>query len=230
MVDGGGRTSGARGWWVYVPALWLAANVLLATRQLFVSWWMVGATGLPRAVAVVVHGGAVAALVTLLWGLLVLRLAWTRSPRFPRAFLVWQTALLLQAFVLLTPDFAFSPSSLATAALEVAVGIFCIVVASRADGQPSAPPPVPVAAAPASAVATVLAALLGLVAGAALGFGGGLFGGALFAQATDMSCFEGACGFFAFFIGLAGLAVGALAGLMLGVWLVRRRRRAAPAA
>ncbi|MER2632777.1 MAG: hypothetical protein ABTQ30_02810 [Rhizobiaceae bacterium] len=167
MVEGGGRASGVRGWWVHMPALWLAANVLLATRQLVASWWLVGATGLPRAVAVIVYGGAVAALVTLLWGLLVLRLAWTRSPRFPKAFIVWQSALLVwiaavQAFVLLTPEFSFSPSSLATAAIEVAVGIFCILVASRADGQPSVQPPVPLTvAAPASTLATVLAGLLG---------------------------------------------------------------------
>ena len=44
---------------------------------------------------------------------------------------------------------------------------------------------------------------------------------------TDMSCFEGSCGYFALFIGLAGLAVGAIAGGILGVWLVHRRKNKA---
>lgn len=233
----GGLTSGAAGggpvWWTYVPPIWLAANILLAGRRLFGSWWLVGETGLPGVVAFFVYGGAVAALVTLLWGLLVLRLAWVRSPRFPKHFIVWQAALILwiaavQLYVLLTPEFALSPSAMATAALEVAVGIFCIVVASRSKADPQvavlAQP-----AAPLSATATVLAGFLGLVAGAVLGFGAGLLGGALFAEATNMSCFEGACGFFAFFIGLAGLVVGAIVGVVLAVVLARRRR-VAPAA
>ncbi len=47
---------------------------------------------------------------------------------------------------------------------------------------------------------------------------------ALFAEATDMSCFEGACGYFAFFMGLFALLAGAVAGGIFAVWRVNRRR------
>ena len=47
----------------------------------------------------------------------------------------------------------------------------------------------------------------------------------MIAEVTDISCFEGGCGYFAVFIGLAGLVVGAIGGGILGVWLVHRRNR-----
>jgi hypothetical protein len=39
-----------------------------------------------------------------------------------------------------------------------------------------------------------------------------------------MSCFEGACGYFAVFIGLAGLVIGAIGGGIFAVWRVHRRK------
>ncbi|MFO0994497.1 MAG: hypothetical protein U1E67_21495 [Hyphomicrobiales bacterium] len=41
-----------------------------------------------------------------------------------------------------------------------------------------------------------------------------------------MSCFEGACGYFAFFLGLAGVLVGAIIGLVLALYWTRRKRPA----
>jgi membrane associated rhomboid family serine protease len=48
--------------------------------------------------------------------------------------------------------------------------------------------------------------------------------GVVIAETTDMSCFEGACGFFAFFAGLFGMLAGAVLGAILAVWLTNRRR------
>ena len=53
----------------------------------------------------------------------------------------------------------------------------------------------------------------------------GLGARSLLADAADMSCFEGACGYFAVLIGLAGLVVGAIAGGVFAVWRVNRRKR-----
>ena len=39
-----------------------------------------------------------------------------------------------------------------------------------------------------------------------------------------MSCFEGACGYFAFFMGLFAMLAGAVAGGIFAVWRVNRRR------
>ncbi|HXC51793.1 MAG TPA: hypothetical protein VN634_12960 [Candidatus Limnocylindrales bacterium] len=65
-------------------------------------------------------------------------------------------------------------------------------------------------------MATFFIALLGAAIGLAGGFFAGALVGALIAAATHMSTFEGAAGYFAVF--LCG-PVGALLGLVLGVWL-----------
>ncbi|WP_258608230.1 hypothetical protein [Mesorhizobium sp. AR10] len=72
---------------------------------------------------------------------------------------------------------------------------------------------------------SIIAALLGIILGAVIGACAGFFAGSVIADATDMSCFEGACGYFALFIGLAGLVVGAIAGGLFAVWRVNRRKR-----
>ena len=71
-------------------------------------------------------------------------------------------------------------------------------------------------------MATFIAALIGGAIGLVGGFVGGAFAGSLIAAATHMSNFEGAAGYFAVLIGL----VGALLGLVLGVWLALRARGA----
>lgn len=89
------------------------------------------------------------------------------------------------------------------------------------DGMPAAGP---------SRAASIFAALAGLVAGAVIGFGIGLVAGLGIAAVTSMSCFEGACSYFAVFLALVGLLVGAIAGAILAFRLVRRRRRDAQSA
>src|SRR5262245_44318570 len=65
-------------------------------------------------------------------------------------------------------------------------------------------------------MATFFVALVGGIIGLAGGFVAGLLAGMAIAAVTNMSTFEGAAGYFAvFFCG----PIGALAGLVLGVWL-----------
>ncbi|MER8463508.1 hypothetical protein [Mesorhizobium sp. M1409] len=71
----------------------------------------------------------------------------------------------------------------------------------------------------------IVAALLGIILGAVIGALAGFFAGSIIADTTDMSCFEGACGFFAVFIGLAGLVIGAIGGGIFAVWRVQWRKR-----
>ena len=71
-------------------------------------------------------------------------------------------------------------------------------------------------------MATFIAALIGGIIGHIVGFIGGALAGTFIAAATHMSNFEGAAGYFAVLIGL----VGALLGLVLGVWLALRARGA----
>ncbi|MGT2464424.1 hypothetical protein ACVOMV_00955 [Mesorhizobium atlanticum] len=73
---------------------------------------------------------------------------------------------------------------------------------------------------------SILAALLGIVLGGVIGHSVRFFAGSLIADLTRMSCFEGACRFFAAFVGLGGLIVGAIAGGAFAIWRVNRRRPA----
>jgi hypothetical protein len=70
----------------------------------------------------------------------------------------------------------------------------------------------------------LIAAVVGVVLGGGAGAGLGVLVGAGIAEVTDMSCFEGACGYFAAAIGLLGLIAGAVAGGIFGAWWSGRRR------
>ena len=54
----------------------------------------------------------------------------------------------------------------------------------------------------------------------------GLGIGIAIVEITDMSSFEGQSGFFAFFIALAGVLVGAIIGLVLALYWTRRKKPA----
>ena len=81
------------------------------------------------------------------------------------------------------------------------------------------PPPIP------SWPASILA-FLGVLIGGFIGFWIGLGIGIAIAEATNMSSFEGQSGFFAFFIGLAGVLVGAIIGLVMALYWTRRKKPA----
>ncbi|AZO51029.1 MAG: hypothetical protein EOS58_03515 [Mesorhizobium sp.] len=212
----------------YVPVAWLVIVMARSVYGLMSTWRLVGDSSLPESVFFLIYGGLVAGIVTILWGLYLLGLAFNRSARFPRHFTIWQVATILwllaqQAYVLLTPDFVFSARSLVFTGGEIAIGLLCLYLLRRGAGADAVyanaeteSPPV---------LVSVVAALLGIILGAAIGACAGFAAGSLIADASDMSCFEGACGYFAVFIGLAGLIIGAIAGGVFAVWRVNRRKR-----
>ncbi len=212
----------------YVPVGWLIFVMAWSVYGLASAWWLVGNSGLPDKIFNFLLGGLVANVIIILWGLYLLGLAFGRSGRFPRHFTVWQIALIVwvlarQAYVLVVPDFVFSARSLGISAIEIGIGLLCIYLLRGGSGaetvyakpQTEAPP----------VGASIAAALLGIVLGAVVGAVGGFLAGSVIADVAEVSCFEGGCGYFAAFFGLGGLVVGAIAGGILAVWLVHRRRR-----
>ncbi|RRI07775.1 DUF2569 family protein [Mesorhizobium tamadayense] len=211
----------------FIPVAWLIIVMGLSAYGLISSWRLIGDFNLPESVLFLIYGGLAGGLVTILWGLYLLGLAFNRSARFPRHYIIWQVAIILwlvvrQAHTLLVPDFVFSAEALGFTAAEIAVGLLCIyllrhgaetVYANRETERPSL-------------LVSLVAALLGIVLGGAIGACAGFFAGSLIADATHMSWFEGACGFLAAFIGLAGLIVGAIAGGISAIWRVNRRKPA----
>ncbi|UCI09078.1 hypothetical protein [Mesorhizobium sp. B1-1-8] len=212
----------------YVPVAWLVIVMALSAYGLFSSWRLIGDFSLPDSVFFLIYGGLTGGIVTILWGLYLLGLAFNRSARFPRHYTIWQVVIIVwlvvrQAYLLLAPDFVFSAEALAYTIAEIAIGLLCIYLLRRGTGAEAVyanpeteRPPV---------LVSILAALLGIILGGAIGACAGFFAGSLIADATDMSCFEGACGFFAAFIGLAGLVIGAIAGGISAVWRVNRRKK-----
>ncbi len=210
----------------YLPVAWLSVVLLLALRGLVNAFPFLFDHTLPTAVGNFILANVLCGLAVLVWGLYLLGLAVARSPHFQRRFAPWQMFVLAwtvagAAYVLVVPNFGFSLRGLLFSGFEMVVGLACLRIVSRR------PEPVDLRRHPdgdrPSTTLSVVVGTLGLVLGGAVGFGGGLLFGAGVAEVTSMSCFEGACGFFAFFMGLAGLLVGALAGAILGVWLSRRQ-------
>ena len=215
----------------FIPVGWLVIVMGLSAYGLFSNWRLIGDSSLPENVFFLVYGGLAGGLITILWGLYLLGLAFNRSARFPRHYTIWQVVIILwlvvrEAYVLLTPDFVFSAEGLGFTVAEIAIGLLCIYLLRRGAGAEAVyanpeteRPPVFV---------SILAALLGIILGGAIGACAGFFAGSLIADATQMSCFEGACGFFAAFVGLGGLILGAVVGCILAIWRVNRRKPARP--
>jgi hypothetical protein len=225
----------------YLPPAWVAVTVLMSRRGLVAGWQAMFDHELPADVRGFVQAGMAASVVTILWGLWVLALAWSRSSRFAFHFTLWQVALIvwilaIQVYVLASGYFLSTVESLAYPAVEIAVGVLCIWVVRRDSGQPLPPPLTPgaaggpaahAAALPRSPVVAIASGLLGLVLGGFVGAVGGFVGGGLIAEVTDMSCFEGACGYFAAMVGVVGLLIGAIVGSILAFRWARRGPRTA---
>ncbi|MFK0687939.1 hypothetical protein ACFX5Q_06995 [Mesorhizobium sp. IMUNJ 23033] len=101
----------------YVPVAWLCITMALSAYGLVSSWRVIGGHDLPDSVAYFVYSGLAGGIVTILWGLYLLGLAFNRSARFPRHFIIWQVATIVWlaarlAYVLLAPDFGFSARSM----------------------------------------------------------------------------------------------------------------------
>ena len=214
----------AGAWLAYAPLVWLVVVLILSLRGLVLSFPVLSEEALPADIRGFVFASMASSVVTVLWGLFVLTRA--RSPRFAGAFAAWQIAVLVmlgarELYVIAAPAFVFSLASHVLPAVEAAIGVACLILVRR--GQPAEAAPSVQAHRPPSVVAVVIWALLGVIAGAAVGLGAGLLLGVVISEATHMSCFEGACGYFAVAIGGLGLLVGAIAGGVLAVWLARRR-------
>lgn len=214
----------------FVPVVWLLFVMALSVYWLVSVRWLFDSSGIPDSVFYFLLADLVFDIVTIVWGLYLLGLAFSRSARFPRHFTIWQTTtiawvLARQVLALTLAGFIFSGRSLAISATEIVIGLFCIYLLRRRD-EAKAFYARPEAQAP-SVFVSIVAALLGIILGAAVGAVAGFALGAGIAEVTDVSCFEGGCGYFAVFIGLAGLVVGAIGGGILAVWLVHRRSRKA---
>jgi len=208
-----------------IPVGWLIIVMGLSAYGLIANWRLIGDFSLPENAFLLVYGGLIGGVITILWGLYLLGLAFNRSARFPRHYTIWQVAIIIwivvrQAYVFYS--FAFSAEALGFSVAEIAIGLLCIYLLRQGAGAQavyanpeSQRPPLLVSA---------LAGLLGIILGGGIGACAGFFAGSLIADATEMSCFEGACGFFAAFIGLGGLIVGAIAGGIFAIWRVNRRK------
>ena len=211
----------------FVPVAWLVIVMGLSAYGLIANWRLIGDFSLPENAFLLVYGGLTGGVITILWGLYLLGLAFNRSARFPRHYTIWQIAIIIwlvlrQAYVSFA--FVFSVEALGFTVAEIAIGLLCIYLLRNGAGSETVyanpeteRPPVFV---------SILAALLGIILGGVIGAFGGFFAGSLIADLTHMSCFEGACGFFAAFVGLGGLIVGAITGGIFAIWRVNRRKSA----
>jgi hypothetical protein len=230
----GGQPGAAKSGVAALPALWVGVVILWSAWGL--SQAALGTysySDLPSSITYLIYAGFTADVVDIVWGLVLVGLAIGRSPSFPRQFIIWQSiniawVALRTVYVLIIPDFPLSVVPLIYAAVEIGIGVFLIRLLQNNPAAVSAYAHAGVGRP--SIIVSIVAALLGIILGGVVGAVVGFGGGALYADLTDMSCFEGACGYFAFFLGLFGIVIGAIAGGILAVWLVNRRRRPATAA
>jgi hypothetical protein len=193
------------------------------------TWPLLGEFDLPPAAARLIEGQLAVAAITLIGGLFVLATALGRMRIYPSAFTLWQcfviaAILAVAVYTSIMPEFLTPPLSYVYWLGEIAIGIACIVIVRKAPLEPHA-----LAQARSgdySVFARIIFAFLGILLGGFIGFWIGLGIGIAIAEATNMSSFEGQSGFFAVFIGLAGVLVGAIIGLVLALYWTRRKKAA----
>ena len=100
----------------------------LSAYGLISNWRLIGDFNLPQSVFFLIYGGLAGGLVTILWGLYLLGLAFNRSARFPRHYTIWQVVIILwlivrEAYTLLVPDFVFSADALGFATAVMGIGL-----------------------------------------------------------------------------------------------------------
>lgn len=123
----------------FIPVAWLIIVMALSAYGLISSWRLIGDFNLPESVLFLIYGGLTGGVVTILWGLYLLGLAFNRSARFPRHYTIGQVAIILwlvvrQAYTLLVPDFVFSAEGLGFTVAEIAIGLLCIYLLRRGAG------------------------------------------------------------------------------------------------
>lgn len=211
----------------YLPPVWVIVVLLLSLNGLFSAWPMLFVSQLPESFVYLVQAGMVFGVINILWGLYVLSLAYSRSAFFPRHFTAWQVVNIFwlaarEIYVFVMPEFVFTAYGLLYSGVEIAIGLFCLLLVRRTPSTTAAYAN-PVETEP-SLIVSIAAALLGVVLGGAVGAGAGLLIGSVIADVTDVSCFEGGCGYFAVAFGLVGLLIGAIGGCILAVVWSRRRK------
>ena len=199
----------------WLPLVWIGLVVALSVRFVWQAWPALNDYRLPDAATFLIEAEMVAAAITILAGLFVLALGLARSRLFPWAFVLWQGFDILvmaasTAYTLAQPDFVMTPLNYLILAVRTLVGVGCIVLIFKSSNREAvfavrAKQGMPV-------FARIICCLLGIVVGGFVGFWVGLGAGIGIAEATNMSCFEGACGYFAFFIGLVGILLGTITG------------------
>jgi hypothetical protein len=212
----------------WLPIGWVVLVVALSVRFLWQAWPALNDYRLPASATFLIEAEMIAAAIALLAGMFVLAVGFARSHLFPWAFALWQgfdiaVMAASTAYTLSQPDFVMTPLNYLIIAVHTLVGAGLIVLIFNSPQRQAV-----FAARPREGMpvfARIICCLLGIIVGGFVGFWVGLGIGIGISEATDMSCFEGACGYFAFFIGLAGLLLGAIAG-GVGVALWTRRRAA----
>ncbi|CAI2931439.1 hypothetical protein [Aminobacter niigataensis] len=217
------------GWdiWRWLPVAWLCLVMALSARGIDASIGIMLDFSMPAAVLYLIYASVGFSAVTIAWGIYLLVLAYNRDVRFPRNFTIWQWTIIAflvakQIYVLVMPDFAFGLVGLAWDGGEIAIGLVMIWLVSRQD-QPRALVGNDERARPGLLV-SLFAGLIGVIVGGAVGAVAGLAAGTGISEVTDMSCFEGACGYFVVLVGLVGGLVGAISGGIFAVWRIHRRR------
>lgn len=217
------------GWdiWRWLPVAWLCLVMALSARGIDASIGIMLDFSMPAAVLYLIYASVGFSAVTIAWGIYLLVLAYNRDVRFPRYFTIWQWTIIAflvakQIYVLVMPDFAFGLVGLAWDGGEIAIGLVMIWLVSRQD-KPRALVGNDERARPGLLV-SLFAGLIGVIVGGAVGAVAGLAAGTGISEVTDMSCFEGACGYFVVLVGLLGGLVGAISGGIFAVWRIHRRR------
>ncbi|GAA2881213.1 hypothetical protein GGQ99_002742 [Aminobacter niigataensis] len=217
------------GWdiWRWLPVAWLCLVMALSARGIDASIGIMLDFSMPAAVLYLIYASVGFSAVTIAWGIYLLVLAYNRDVRFPRNFTIWQWTIIAflvakQIYVLVMPDFAFGLVGLAWDGGEIAIGLVMIWLVSRQD-QPRALVGNDERARPGLLV-SLFAGLIGVIVGGAVGAVAGLAAGTGISEVTDISCFEGACGYFVVLVGLVGGLIGAIGGGIFAVWRINRRR------
>jgi hypothetical protein len=217
------RLSGL-GW---LPVAWLVFSMAMDAYRTWTTWPLLGDFDLPRTAARLIEGQLAVAAITIIGGLFVLAAALGRMRIYPAAFTFWQgfviaTILAVAVYTSIMPDFLTPPLSYAYWLGEILIGIACIIIVRKRPPQSNTM--TPARSAEFSIAARIILAFLGILLGGFIGFWIGLGIGIAIAEATNMSSFEGQSGFFAVFIGLAGVLVGAIVGLVLALYWTRRKK------
>jgi hypothetical protein len=215
----------------WVPVAWLVFSIAMEGYRAWTTWPVLHEYGLPPSVIWLIEAELCIAAIIVIGGLFVLAAALGRAPVYPKAFTLWQGFAIIALFAIaiytaIMPDFVMAPLSYVYWLGEILIGIACIIIVRRkpapeehAMTQPGTANPIAY-----SVLSRFILAFLGVLIGGFLGFWLGLGIGIAIAEATNMTSFEGASGYFAFFIGLLGMLLGAVIGLVLALYWTRRKK------